>query len=152
MVCDHRCEAHQHLVQLGFLCEGGEPQAGDGRGQDVCGWLQSPSLGRLQVPGNHHTLGQRKVSQVLTQFWHSYWYSVSFRKIIIEADNILQPLLTFEFSPKKTDMTRLSVSIVFQRRSLLFQLQLGMILRFIANQQFSQSLLVLQLIIHNNLV
>ena len=75
-----------------------------------------------------------------------------FRKIVIEADNILQPLLTFEFSPKKTDMTKLSVSIVFLRKSLLFQLQLGMILRFIANQQFSQSLLVLQLIIHNNLV
>ena len=49
-------------------------------------------------------------------------------------------------------MSRLSPSIVFRRSSALFQLQLGMVLRFIASQQLGQSLLVLQLQIHNHLM
>ena len=46
-------------------------------------------------------------------------------------------------------MSSLSLSLVFQRRSCLFQLQLGLLLRFIAGQQLSQSLLVLQLLTNN---
>ena len=53
---------------------------------------------------------------------------------------------------EKADMSRMSLSIVFQRSSALFQLQLGMVLRFIAGQQLGQSLLVLQLLIHNHLM
>ena len=52
-------------------------------------------------------------------------------------------------SASKRNMSRLSLSLVFHRRSVLFQLQLGFLLRFIAEQQLSQSLLVLQLLTNN---
>ena len=91
---------------------------------------------------------------------------------MIECDNIFRPELTAEFSSHqvkhfmssrfrqcinffcqgKANMSRLSLSVVFRRSSALFQLQLGMVLRFIASQQLGQSLLVLQLQIHNHLM
>ena len=52
-------------------------------------------------------------------------------------------------SASKRNMSSLSLSLVFHRRSALFQLQLGLLLRFIAEQQLSQSLLVLQLLTNN---
>ena len=71
---------------------------------------------------------------------------------MLEGDNPLQPVLTAEFSSSQQGRSHLSLSVSFHRRSSLFQLQLGLLLRLVAGQQLSQSLLVLQLLIHNNVM
>ena len=71
------------------------------------------------------------------------------RLIELEGNNLLKPKLRVVISASKKGMSRLNLSLVFQRRSALFQLQLGFLLRFIAEQQLSQSLLVLQLLTNN---
>ena len=72
-----------------------------------------------------------------------------FRLIVLEGNNLLRPKLRAVISASKRDMSSLSLSLVFHRSSALFQLQLGLLLRFIAEQQLSQSLLVLQLLTNN---
>ena len=72
-----------------------------------------------------------------------------FRLIELEGNNLLKPKLRVVISSSKKNMSRLNLSLVFQRKSALFQLQLGFLLRFIAEQQLSQSLLVLQLLTNN---
>jgi hypothetical protein len=66
----------------------------------------------------------------------------------VEGDNFLRPKLTAVFSQRK-GKSRLALTIVFQRRSALFQLNLGLLLRVVASQQLGQSLLVLQLFNNN---
>ena len=72
-----------------------------------------------------------------------------FRLIVLEGHNLLRPTFKAEFSSRRADMSRLSLTVVFQRRSSLFQLNPGALLSFIAGQQLSQSLLVLQLLTNN---
>ena len=72
-----------------------------------------------------------------------------FRLIVLEGNNLLRPTLRAVISSSKRNMSSLSLTLVFHRRSALFQLQLGFLLRFIAEQQLSQSLLVLQLLTNN---
>ena len=69
--------------------------------------------------------------------------------IVLEGNNLLRPKLRAVISSSKRNMSNLSLSLVFHRSSALFQLQLGLLLRFIAEQQLSQSLLVLQLLTNN---
>ena len=70
---------------------------------------------------------------------------MKFRKIVVEGDNFLRPRVTAVFSQRKGN-SRLAMTIVFQRRSALFQLNLGLFLRLMGSQQLGQSLLVLQMI------
>ena len=84
-----------------------------------------------------------------TRHWDNEKYP---RRVVLEGDTPLQPVLTAEFSSSQQGRSQLSLSVSFHRRSSLFQLQLGLLLRLVAGQQLSQSLLVLQLLIHNNVM
>ena len=49
--------------------------------------------------------------------------------VLYGSDSILKPQLTVEFESAKTNLSKMTLSIKFLRRSSLFQIQVGWILR-----------------------